>query len=968
MKSTNLNLSVIAASLAVAGVLLASCASRSDTAQTAHTEKTKPAAAQVTTSPEAAKLAELQSVAEEAYLYGFPMIVGYDVLYQFFIDHDSKQFKAPINQLHNEARVFTAADTGVSTPNSDTPYSMALLDLRAEPFVVCVPEIEKARYYDVQLVDLYTDNYGYMGSRTTGNGAGCFLIAGPDWKGETPPGIKQVFRCETMLTLLVFRTQLFNPADMDNVKRVQAGYKVQPLSAFLGKPAPPAAPAIEWPKFDQAAFTTEFAEYLDFLLQFCPPTGTAAVEKPLREKLAHIGIGPGKKSPHKEMPPAVKAAVGNGVKATFAQIGKTCEQVGTLVNGWQIGAAAGSREFYNGNWALRAAAAKLGIYGNSEAEAVYPFTRSDVNGITLDGSKHTYQMTFPAGQLPPVNAFWSITMYDGRTQFLIENPINRYLINAPMLPQLKKNPDGSLTIYLSKDSPGKDNEANWLPAPDGPMFVVMRLYWPKTEKPSVYPLGKGTWQPPGIIPVRNLNSLDVKRFGDKSLENIIRTDTRYGHDGLFHGPRGWGYWHYLEYPRPIQNPNLWPDMQSTYLIGTLALPAGATLTMNYTYPQARYFQFALYKQEHGTFVSIGQAMEGKDFEPDAGSTNPFRVGANRLAEKRDFTLRIVAKDAPKDEKQRGKNTLYVGSDGGELMFVNRTYLSDQGSDGCGWGSASSPDTRSGMPTYTGTLANGTKLSQEEVVKQFVRPMPAPKPPVTAEQWEMIVHGKDNDPALDPATTPARKEPNWEKYWNIKYSILGAFKTPAERATIPYAGAIDGGGDPETQYMLLHLSRKFGPVYVMRGKMPTFPNTYAGASGRGLEVMPDAQTQYFSLVSCEAMPSGQIVDALTDMQIPLDAEGNYTIVYSRKEDRPKNATTENGVAWIEWSPRGEGIDGPKNRADFGMLMLRIMANNPTWKQRPDNITKPGMEESVMGSYFPNGEYTTKEAFESKAMKK
>jgi hypothetical protein len=126
---------------------------------------------------------EVRQIAEEAYLYSFPMIVGYDVLYKFFIDRDSGQFKAPINQLHNEARVFTPKDTGISTPNSDTPYSMAFLDLRAEPFVLCMPEIEKARYYDVQLVDLYSDNYGYMGSRTTGNGAGCYLVAGPETGG-----------------------------------------------------------------------------------------------------------------------------------------------------------------------------------------------------------------------------------------------------------------------------------------------------------------------------------------------------------------------------------------------------------------------------------------------------------------------------------------------------------------------------------------------------------------------------------------------------------------------------------------------------------------------------------------------------------------------------------------------------------------------------------------------------------------
>lgn len=914
------------------------------------------------------ELAEVQSIAEEAYLYGFPMIVGYDVLYQYFIDEDSKQFKAPINQIHNEARVFTAADTGISTPNSDTPYSMALLDLRAEPFVVHLPEITKERYYDVQLVDLYSDNYGYMGSRTTGNGAGSYLIAGPGWQGEKPAGIDKVFRCETQFTLLVFRTQLFNPADMDNVKKVQAGYKAEPLSKLLKQPAPPAAPAIQWPKFDQSNFTTTFPETLEFLLQFCPPTGTASVEKPLREKFAMIGIRPGAKEAVKAPDPAVKAAVGAGVKAAFAKIGETCNHVGDVVNGWQIGAAAGSREFYNGNWALRAAAAKLGIYGNSQEEAVYPFTRSDVSGVALDGSKHTYQLNFPAGQLPPVNAFWSVTMYDGNSQLLIENPINRYLINAPMLPDLKKNPDGSLTLYIQHKSPGKDKEANWLPAPNGPMFVVMRLYWPKTEVPSVYPLGKGTWQPPGIVPVQNLNALKVRRFGDKSLENIIRTDTRYGHDGLFQGPRGWGYWHYLENPRPVQNPNLWPDWQSTYFIGRLALPAGASLALDYTFPHSRYFQFALYKSENGTFVSIGEALAGPAIEPNPGSTNPYRVGAERLAEKRDFTINVIAEDAPENLEDRKTNGLYVGKDGGELMFVNRIYLSDQGSDGAGWGSASTPSSGRGLPTYTGTLADGTKLDSEEVITQFGRPMDAPKAPVTPDQWEKLLSGKDNDPALKPETTPARENPKWEKYWNINYSILGAFKTPEEQAKIPFAGAIDGGGDPSTQYFLTLLNRKFGPVYVMRGKMPKFPNTYAGSTGKGLEIMPDAQTQYWSLVSCEAMPSGQIVDGLTDMQIPLDEDGNYTIVYSTKEDRPKNATVENGVAWIEWSPRGEGIASPKNRTDFGMLMLRIMACNPDWEQSPEKVTKPGMEEQVMGPYLPKGKYTTKETFEAKGPKK
>jgi len=683
----------------------------------------------------------------------------------------------------------------------------------------------------------------------------------------------------------------------------------------------------------------------------------------LRKKLALLGIGTGKAGGGDALAPEIKAAVGAGVKAAIAEIDKTAGSVGTLVNGWQIGSAAGSREFYNGNWALRAAAAKLGIYGNSQAEAVYPFTRQDANGVALDGSKHAYQVTFPSGQLPPVRAFWSITMYDGGTQFLIDNPINRYLINSPMLPDMKKNADGSLTLYIQKDSPGKDKESNWLPAPDGPMFVVMRMYWPDTDEPSVYPLGKGSWSPPGIFPVRNLNEQGVKRFGDKSIENVVRTDTRYGHDGLFQGPRGWAYWSHLESPRPVQNPNLWPDGNSTYFIGELTMPPGSGLDMHFTFPHARYFKYALYKWNGMTFVSTGADLVGWDIEPEPGSTNPFRVGANRLAEQRDFTIRLRAQDASKSSKNEEPNTLNIGGDGGTLMYVTRIYLSDQGWDGAGWGPASTPGAGSGMPTYEGFLADGTRLSAEDVVEQFSKQMSTTPQPVTAAQWAKVVQAKTNDPALDPATAPARKNPRWEKYWNFKYSIVGAFKTAEERAKTPFAGAMDGGGDAATQYLFINLSRKFGPVYVMRGKMPIFPDTYAGTRGGGLEIMPEAQTQYWSLVSCEAAPSGHIVDSLTDMQVPLDEDRNYTIVYSRAEDRPANATLENGVAWIEWSPRGEGVVGAANREDFGMLMMRIMATNPDWKERPDNVTAPGMEEEIMGPYFPRGEYTDKATFEA-----
>jgi len=169
-----------------------------------------------------------------------------------------------------------------------------------------------------------------------------------------------------------------------------------------------------------------------------------------------------------------------------------------IINGWKVGAYFGDREFFKGNWLLRAAGAKAGIYGNDAVEATYPMTKTLANGEELDGSKNNYTLTFAKDQYPPVNAFWSVTMYDGKTQLLVDNPLDRYLINSPMQPTLKKNPDGSLTLYIQKESPGKAKESNWVPAPNGPIYLVMRLYSPKTEAPSILPPGEGTWQPPAI--------------------------------------------------------------------------------------------------------------------------------------------------------------------------------------------------------------------------------------------------------------------------------------------------------------------------------------------------------------------------------------------------------------------------------------------------------------------------------------
>jgi hypothetical protein len=285
---------------------------------------------------------------------------------------------------------------------------------------------------------------------------------------------------------------------MPNVVKVQAGYKVQPLSAYLKQPAPPAPPAVDFPKINAEMVKTAFFDYLDFALQFAP---AGPEEKEIRAKLATLGIGVGKKFSTKDLSPEQQAQLGAGMKEGEEKIKQYLESGQKNINGWKVGSLFGDRAFYDGDWLKRAAAAQAGIYGNDAAEAMYPMTKTLANGEVLDAGKNNYTLTFPARELPPVNAFWSVTMYDGKTQLLIKNPISRYLLNSPMLPSMKKNADGSVTLYIQKDSPGADKQANWLPAPDGPMYLVMRLYWPKTEAPSILPAGAGSWQPPGIVKV-----------------------------------------------------------------------------------------------------------------------------------------------------------------------------------------------------------------------------------------------------------------------------------------------------------------------------------------------------------------------------------------------------------------------------------------------------------------------------------
>lgn len=429
---------------------------------------------------------EARGIAKEAFIYGFPAVEGYKTLYKQAVESGTPSFRAPFNAIGHSTDVATPDDTWVVTPNSDTPYSFIWMDLRVEPLIITMPEIELERYYSVQLVDLYTHNFAYLGTRPFGNSGGKFVIAGPGWDGPQPDGVRAVISCETQIAYAIFRTQLYNPDDLDNVKKVQAGYKVQTLSQFLGAPTPDAAPAIEWPKPSEGM--TESASlfgYLNFLLQFCP---THATEEELMKRFATLGIGAGLSFDVESLPPDISKAVADGMGDVELEMAALMKRV----NAGEIPSSEGfgTREVLQNNYLYRFLGAKLGIYGNSGQEAFYTGYFVDAEAKPFDASTGNYALRFEKGQFPPANAFWSLTMYDGQTQLLVANPINRYLINSTMLDSFVYGDDGSLTIHLQKDSPGAEQEPNWLPSPDGPFYAVLRIYLPKPEVIA------GEWVPP----------------------------------------------------------------------------------------------------------------------------------------------------------------------------------------------------------------------------------------------------------------------------------------------------------------------------------------------------------------------------------------------------------------------------------------------------------------------------------------
>ena len=406
---------------------------------------------------------QARALAQEAYVFAYATVEHDKVL-------TAINAKLPFNRLYSEPRLLGPEDNKVVSPNNDTFYSRALLDLRAEPMVLDVPAVE-ARYYSFQLVDLRTDNLDYIGTRATGTQAGRFLIAGPDWKGEVPAGFNGVIRSPSRLVFLLGRTEVKGQDDQKAAASVMSAYALQPLSRVANSATPEAAAPLVLPAYAdtkqgaaQALFSTFNA--LAALHEWTPK------EKARLARFAAIGVQPGA-----AFAPAdnLREAIAGGAEAGRKQVRTASTQLSQEHNGWYQSPSNVGK--FGDDDLTRAAVAWRYIYANDPVEAVYPLALHDAQGQVLDG-RRAYRLHFPAGQLPPVNAFWSLTLYDGKTQLLASNSIQRYSLGDRSA-DLHYDADGGLTLLLQPDAPAEAQQGNWLPTPQGPFNLLLRLYLPK---------------------------------------------------------------------------------------------------------------------------------------------------------------------------------------------------------------------------------------------------------------------------------------------------------------------------------------------------------------------------------------------------------------------------------------------------------------------------------------------------------
>lgn len=437
---------------------------------------------------------EAQAIAAGAYLYFYPLITMDVTRKQIINTEPGKGIGGPMNTFVNIPAFPTADMKVVVRPNFDTLYSSAWLDLTREPVVVSVPDTG-GRYYLLPMLDMWTDVFASPGWRTTGTQAGNYLVAPPGWSGAVPSGVTRI-DAPTPYVWVIGRTKTDGPPDYDAVRKIQAGYKVTPLSGW-GQPPKSVQQVIDHnvdvatpPKrqVDTMAGDKYFA-YAAELLKLHPPHIT---DQPIIAQMKRIGIEPGKNFDFSGLDPTVKKAIDDAPETAQRLMAWKVPTLARNVNDWSMNTD--TMGVYGNYYLKRAMVTQIGLGANLPEDAVYPLNLGDEAHKPLDGASK-YTLTFENGATPPAQAFWSITLYDN-DGFQVANPLNRFAVSSWM--PFRYNADGSLTLYFQNESPGKNNEANWLPAPKGPFTLTMRIYAPKSEVLT------GKWNPPPVTRTQGL--------------------------------------------------------------------------------------------------------------------------------------------------------------------------------------------------------------------------------------------------------------------------------------------------------------------------------------------------------------------------------------------------------------------------------------------------------------------------------
>ena len=444
--------------------------------------------------------AEAQAIATDAYLYFYPLVTMDVTRKQLINQAPGSGIGGPMNAFVN-VPAFPAADMrAVVRPNFDTLYSSAWVDLTKEPMVLSLPDTG-GRYYLMPMLDMWSDVFASPGWRTTGTQAGNYLITPPGWSGAVPSGMTRI-GAPTPYVWMIGRTKTDGPPDYDAVRAIQANYKLTPLSGW-GQPPKPVEQVIDQsvdvktpPKVqvDTMAGDKYFA-YAAELLKLHPPHAT---DQPIVAQMKRIGIEPGKSFDFARLDPAVKKAIEGAPAAGQKLMAWKVPTLARVANHWSMNTD--TMGVYGNYYLKRAIVAQVGLGANVPEDAVYPLNLGDEAGRPLDGS-NKYTITFEKGATPPSDAFWSVTLYDP-DGFQVANPFNRFAVSSWM--PFRVDPDGSLTLYFQNESPGRDKETNWLPAPKGPFNLTMRIYAPKSEVLT------GRWNPPAVTRVQATHGLGAQ--------------------------------------------------------------------------------------------------------------------------------------------------------------------------------------------------------------------------------------------------------------------------------------------------------------------------------------------------------------------------------------------------------------------------------------------------------------------------